>query len=46
MFSEADRGCSRTNYRNVTRELAKALGMNYVYGVEYIELPRNAKIAN
>jgi endonuclease/exonuclease/phosphatase family metal-dependent hydrolase len=45
LISEADRGCSRTNYRNVTRELAKSLGMNYVYGVEYIELPRNAKIA-
>ncbi len=44
MISESDRGCSRTNYRNVTRDLAKALGMNYAYGVEYMELPRPAKI--
>jgi len=40
LVSEADRGCSRTGYRNVTREMAEALGMCYVYGVEFIELPR------
>ena len=38
LISEADRGCSRTDRRNVTRELAKALGMDYVYGVEFMEL--------
>lgn len=40
LVSEADRGCSRTGYRNVARELAAALGMNYIYGVEFVELPR------
>ncbi len=45
LISESDRGCSRTNYRNVSRDLAKALEMNYVYGVEYMELPRQAKRA-
>jgi len=40
LVSEADRGCSRTGYRNVMREMAEALGMCYVYGVEFIELPR------
>lgn len=40
LLSEADRGCSRTDYRNITRDIAGALEMNYVYGVEYIELPR------
>ncbi len=40
LVSEADRGCSRTGYRNVMRELAEALGMCYVYGPEFIELPR------
>lgn len=40
LVSEADRGCSRTGYRNVMREMAEALGMCYVYGAEFIELPR------
>jgi len=40
LVSEADRGCSRTGYRNVTREMALALGLCYVYGAEFIELPR------
>lgn len=43
LVSEVDRGCTRTQYRNVARELARALGMNYVYGVEYMELPRKYK---
>ncbi len=42
LIVEADRGCSRTGYRNVARELARALEMNYVYGVEFVELPRSA----
>jgi len=45
LVSESDRGCSRTDYKNVTRDLAKALGMNYVYGVEFMELPRKARLA-
>ncbi len=40
LISEADRGCTRSGDRNVAREYARALGMCYVYGVEFIELPR------
>lgn len=40
LVSEADRGCARTEYRNVARDMARALAMNYVYGVEFVELPR------
>lgn len=40
VLDEVDMGEKRTNYRNVTRGLAKALHMNYVYGVEFIELER------
>lgn len=39
-LSEADRGCWRTDYRNVSRELADALGHNFVFAVEFVELPR------
>ena len=38
LLSEADRGCSRSGTRHVTRDLAKALGMNYVFAVEFVEL--------
>lgn len=40
LLSEADRGCSRTGGRNVAREYAQALGMCYLYAVEFVELPR------
>lgn len=40
LLSEADRGCTRSGSRNVAREYARELGMYYVYGVEFIELPR------
>ncbi|HEY5625016.1 MAG TPA: endonuclease/exonuclease/phosphatase family protein, partial [Dehalococcoidia bacterium] len=40
LINEADRGCTRSGSRNVAREYARALGMCYVYGVEFIELPR------
>ena len=40
LLSEADRGCSRSGNRNVARDYAAALGMYYVYGVEFVELPR------
>jgi endonuclease/exonuclease/phosphatase family metal-dependent hydrolase len=40
LVSEADRGCSRSGHRNVMRDYAEALGMNYVFAVEYVELPR------
>ncbi len=40
LISEADRYCSRAGYRNVSREMARALDMNYAFAVEYVELPR------
>lgn len=33
---EVDAGMSRSGYRDVPRELARALGMNYAYGVEFV----------
>ncbi|MFZ0938939.1 MAG: endonuclease/exonuclease/phosphatase family protein [Candidatus Sulfotelmatobacter sp.] len=38
ILNEADWGMTRTEYRNVTRELAAALHMNYAYGVEFVEV--------
>ncbi len=38
LIQEADRHCARTDYRNITRELAQALSMDYVYSVEFVEL--------
>ena len=40
LLVEADRGCARTDARNVAWEYAQALGMNHVFGVEFVELPR------
>jgi endonuclease/exonuclease/phosphatase family metal-dependent hydrolase len=40
VLDEVDDGVKRTNYRNVARDLAQALGMNYAYGVEFVELDR------
>lgn len=37
-LTELDMGMPRTGYRDVTRELAAALGMNYAYGVEFVEV--------
>lgn len=37
-LNEADLGMKRTHYRDVARELAAALKMNYTYGVEFIEI--------
>ncbi len=42
LISEVDRGCTRTDYRDVIREYASALEMDFVYGVEFVELPRGA----
>lgn len=39
LLSEADRGCERTDFRNVTREFAEAFGYYYVFATEFIELP-------
>lgn len=38
--SELDRGCSRSGGGHVTRQVAEALGMAWVFGVEFVELPR------
>ena len=38
ILNEADWGMKRTEYRNITRELAAAMHMNYVYGVEFVEV--------
>lgn len=40
LASELDRGCSRTQGRDVTREIAEHLGMDAVFGVEFVELAR------
>jgi len=40
VLDEVDDGVKRTHYHNVARDLAKVLNMNYVYGVEFIELDR------
>ncbi|MGH9870949.1 MAG: endonuclease/exonuclease/phosphatase family protein [Pyrinomonadaceae bacterium] len=38
LLNEVDRGMKRTEYRNVASDLASALGMNYAYGVEFVEV--------
>jgi len=38
VLNEVDWGLKRTDYRNVARELAAALQMNYAFGVEFVEV--------
>ncbi len=38
VLNEVDWGVNRTLFRNVAEELAKALNMNYAYGVEFVEV--------
>jgi endonuclease/exonuclease/phosphatase family metal-dependent hydrolase len=38
VLNEVDWGLNRTDYRNVAKELATAMGMNYAYGVEFVEV--------
>jgi endonuclease/exonuclease/phosphatase family metal-dependent hydrolase len=38
ILNEVDWGVKRTAYREVVRELAKALNMNWAYGVEFLEI--------
>lgn len=38
VLNEVDWGLKRTGYRNVASELASATGMNYAYGVEFVEV--------
>ncbi len=38
VLNEVDWGMNRTRFRNVAAELAEAFGMNYAYGVEFVEV--------
>jgi endonuclease/exonuclease/phosphatase family metal-dependent hydrolase len=38
VLNEVDWGMKRTGYRAVVRELAEALGMNWTFGVEFLEV--------
>lgn len=38
ILNEVDLGMKRTDYRDVAQEMAAALGMNYTYGVEFLEV--------
>lgn len=38
LANELDDGCARSGNRNVAKEIAQALGMHYVFGLEFIEL--------
>jgi endonuclease/exonuclease/phosphatase family metal-dependent hydrolase len=38
VLNEVDFGMKRTDYRDVAADLASALGMNYAYGVEFVEV--------
>ena len=38
MLNEVDWGMNRTLFRNVAAQLAGACGMNYAYGVEFVEV--------
>jgi endonuclease/exonuclease/phosphatase family metal-dependent hydrolase len=40
LLNEVDLGMKRTDYRDVAGDLAHALGMNYAYGVEFVEVDR------
>lgn len=45
LANELDDGCIRSGNKNTSMEIAKALGMNYAWGLEFIELAtdENAK---
>lgn len=38
ILNEVDYGVTRSDYRDVARELAQAFHMNYAYGVEFLEV--------
>ena len=40
ILNEVDLGMKRTRYADVARELATAAGMNYAFGVEFVEVDR------
>lgn len=39
LLNEADRGCARTQYRDVARQFAERLGYYFVFVTEFVELP-------
>jgi endonuclease/exonuclease/phosphatase family metal-dependent hydrolase len=39
LLSEVDRGCQRTEFRNIARDYAERLGYYYLYATEFVELP-------
>ncbi len=38
VLNEVDWGLKRTDYRNIAADLAERLGMNYAFGVQFVEL--------
>jgi endonuclease/exonuclease/phosphatase family metal-dependent hydrolase len=38
VLNEVDKGMGRTGYRDIARDLAASLGMNYAFGVEFVEV--------
>jgi len=46
LLSEADRGCGRTGGRHVTWELAAALGMDFAYAVEFVEVSGQGEVVS
>jgi endonuclease/exonuclease/phosphatase family metal-dependent hydrolase len=40
VLNEVDLGMKRTDYRDVAKDLAQALDMNYVFAVEFVEVDR------
>ena len=38
LANELDDGCARSGNKNTARELAQAFGLNYAWGLEFIEL--------
>ena len=38
LANELDDGCARSGNKNTARELASAFGLNYAWGLEFIEL--------
>lgn len=38
IINEVDMGMKRTDYRNIVGDLAAKLGMNYAFGVQFVEL--------
>ncbi len=38
ILNEVDWGIKRSGYRNITKDLAKSLRMNYAFGVQFVEL--------